>query len=128
MFSRRFGKSKHRKETRGDPSDHPVKMLLVVQREYSERRRRQSHPVPIPVPGRVPQTEKQQQLEKRLLQEKYVDLQNQKLSLADLRVVAAALKNTNTLEKLYLRDNNIGAAGAKEIANALRDNNTLEKL
>jgi len=56
-----------------------------------------------------------------------LDLQNNKLTLADGKLAKAIAKN-NTIKVLDLSENKISDEGAKHLADALKKNNTLEEI
>lgn len=57
-----------------------------------------------------------------------LSLQNQKLSVASVIVLANSLKYNTTVTELNLSGNNIGDAGAEGLADMLKSNKTLTKL
>jgi Ran GTPase-activating protein (RanGAP) involved in mRNA processing and transport len=52
-------------------------------------------------------------------------LGNQELNIEDIRDLAEALKDNETVTKIILAYNNIGSEGAEALANMLKDNNTI---
>lgn len=73
-------------------------------------------------------SERQLDIQRRILNERDVNLINQLTGDNDVDMVATALARTTTLRKLVLAYNNIGSVGAEKIAAALQNNDTLQTL